>query len=236
MKHFISFSILFALLGCDAPETKKIISTYENGQPEIVIYYPKGEDTLTYRKEVFYKTGKQDYIGNILENKKEGIWTWWYENGNKKDQSKYADGYYVDTVFHWYESGTIRQLEIVESRTVRTDGCCNCNGTVIRYYKNGNPMELFRNIDTIQEDTAKTWYKNGQLEWYAYFKNGEEEGLSETYYRNGQTMRSGKIKNGLLQGNVTRWDSLGNVISVMRYQKGNIIEQNATSLDSKNLQ
>ncbi len=53
--------------GSRQTETKKIVSTYKNGNPEIVNYFPDKEDTLTYRQEVFYESGKQNYIGNIVK-------------------------------------------------------------------------------------------------------------------------------------------------------------------------
>ena len=118
----------------------------------------------------------------------------------------------------------LKQIEIVAGRTVRTDGCCNCNGTIIRYYENGKPKELFTKIDDIYQDTAKTWYENGQLEWYAFYKSGKEEGLSETYYSNGKMEKSGTLQNGLIEGAVTKWDSLGNISSVTKYIAGQIID------------
>ena len=223
MKQITIILTFFILCSCGQTETKNIISTFKNGRPEIVKYFPDKNDTLTYRKEVFYESGKQDYIGYLDSGTKDSVWTWWYENGNKKDQCKYVDGYYVDTVYHWYESGQLKQIEVVAGRTVRTDGCCNCNGTIIRYYENGKPKELFTNINDIYQDTAKTWYENGQLEWYAFYKNGKEEGLSETYYSNGKMEKSGTLQNGLTEGDVTKWDSLGNIISVTKYIAGQII-------------
>lgn len=223
MRQIIFILTLSTLFGCGQTETKKVVSTYFNGNPEVLYYFPKIDDTLTYRKEVFYETGKQKYIGHILNGTKNGIWTWWYENGNKKDQCKYENGYYVDTVYHWYETGQLKQIEIIAERTVTTDGCCNCNGTIIRFYENGRPKEMFTNINNIQQDTAKTWYENGRLEWFTIFKNGKEEGLSETYYENGKLEKSGFLLNDSLEGNLTHWDSLGNIISVTKYKAGKII-------------
>ena len=37
-----------------------------------VRYYKKKRDTLNYRKEAFYETGEPDYIGHIVNGKKEG--------------------------------------------------------------------------------------------------------------------------------------------------------------------
>jgi antitoxin component YwqK of YwqJK toxin-antitoxin module len=161
MKYIGLILTVLILLSCGQTETKKVITTFKDGKPEIIYYYPNNSDTLTYRKEVFYNSGKYEYIGNIVNGKKDGVWTWWYENGNKKDQCKYVDGFYVDSVFHWFENGQLKQIEIVAGRTVRTDGCCNCNGTIIRYYENGKPKEKFTSINDKIQGVYTTYDEDG---------------------------------------------------------------------------
>ncbi len=171
MRQILFIFTLSTLFGCGQTETKKVVSTYFNGKPEVLYYFPKIDDTLTYRKEVFYETGKQKYIGQILNGTKNGIWTWWYENGNKKDQCKYENGYYVDTVYHWYETGQLKQIEIIAGRTVTTDGCCNCNGTIIRYYENGNLKEKFTNLDNKLQGTYLSYDENGNCQIWTYLND-----------------------------------------------------------------
>lgn len=57
-------------IGCDQIETKRVISTYKNGNPEIVYYLTDKDDTLTYRKEVFYESGKQNYKRHFVKEPK----------------------------------------------------------------------------------------------------------------------------------------------------------------------
>ena len=171
MKQIIFILTLSILFGCRQTETKKIVSTYKNGKPKIVNYFPDKDDTLSYRKEVFYESGKQNYIGHIAKGTKDGIWTWWYENGNKKDQCKYVDGFYVDTVYHWYESGKLKQIEIVAGRTVRTDGCCNCNGTIIRFYENGKLKEKFTSLDDKFQGSYESYEKDGSWKIRTYLND-----------------------------------------------------------------
>src|SRR6185436_17857696 len=140
MRYYIALLTLL-LFGCGNTETKKVIEKFDNGKDAIVYFYKDDDDTLTYRKDVFYESGKQKYFGYISKGTKDGVWTWWYENGNKKDQCKYANGFYVDTIYHWNENGRIKEIEIVKANTVRDDEPFNCNGTFIYYYENGNPKE-----------------------------------------------------------------------------------------------
>jgi antitoxin component YwqK of YwqJK toxin-antitoxin module len=161
MRQIIFVLIFGTLFGCQQTERKKILSSYKNGNPKIINYFKDNADTLTYRKEVFYESGKQDYVGQFVNGTKDGVWTWWYENGNKKDQCKYENGFYVDTVYHWFKNGNLKQVEIVKGRTVRTDGCCNCNGTIIRYYENGGSKEKFTSLDDKLQGTYVSYFQEG---------------------------------------------------------------------------
>jgi antitoxin component YwqK of YwqJK toxin-antitoxin module len=222
MKAILSFFPLFIIIGCKHTETKRIARTFPNGQVAELRYYNDAGDTLTYRKEAFYNNGAKGYIGEVLNAKKNGVWIWWYANGIKKDQCKYANGFEIDTVYHWYESGTIKQIEIVHKGKNLVDSCGGCNATIIRYYENGNKKEMFTYIDEISQDSSKTWYENGQLESYSFYKDGKEEGISESFYSNGQKRNSGNLVDGLRDGKITEWDSLGKIISVTNYKMGKI--------------
>lgn len=188
MKEIIPILALSILFGCGHTEIKKVVSTYKNGKPKIVYYLPDKDDTLTYRKEVFFESGKQDYIGHIVKGIKDGIWIWWYENGNKKDQCKYVDGFYVDTVYHWYESGKLRQIEIVAGRTVRTDGCCYCNGTIIRYYENGKTKEKFTSFDDKFQGTYESYDEDGCWRIQTYLDDTLDGPTTEYYIDSGKVI------------------------------------------------
>ncbi|MBK9791603.1 MAG: hypothetical protein IPP60_00480 [Sphingobacteriales bacterium] len=223
MKKILIFIFFITFLSCKT-EIKKVISRYENKQDKIVFYFENKKDTLTYRKEVFYKSGKKNYVGYISNGKKDGMWIWWYENGVKKDQCKFEGGFYVDTVFHWYENGNIRQLEIVGKEKIRTDGCCVCNGTIIRYYENGKIKEKFTSIDdkfqgqyTFYEEngswfmrTLKDDIKHGPTIEYiidsvktqkitGQYENDKESGLWKWYDGKGKLTDSVLYKNGIVQ-------------------------------------
>ncbi|MCC6570713.1 MAG: hypothetical protein IT274_03730 [Chitinophagales bacterium] len=236
MKQIIFILTLSILFSCGQTETKKVVSTYQNGKPEIVIYYPDIDDTLTYRKEVFYESGERSYIGYILNGTKDGIWTWWYENGNKKDQCKYEDGYYVDTVYHWYESGKLKQIEIVEGRKVRTDGCCYCNGTIIRYYENGKINEKFTSLDDKFQGEYESYDEDGSWKMRTYrndtlhgptteyiidsgkviiivgqYANGNETGLWKWLDKDSVLYQTAIYDNGVCNGEYLKYYTTGQI-------------------------
>ena len=223
---FQLLALLF-LFGCGQTETKKVIEKYDNGNESIVFYYKDKSDTLTYRKEVFYESGKRTYVGNIVNNKKEGVWTWWYENGNKKDQCKYLNGKEIDTIFHWYENGKLKQFDVLRQGKVSADNACTvcCNMTTMRYFENGNPKETFTNVDDIQQDTAKYWYENGQLEQVGTYKNGKQHGFFKMYYSNGQIKYDANFVDGWEEGKAIQWDSLGKVTATIIWKDKKVISE-----------
>jgi len=173
MKVNLTLLILLSFWSCKESEIKKIIYTFPNGQVGEVRFYNSQSDTTTYRKEVFYSSGKKGYVGQINKEKKNGTWIWWYPNGQKKDQCSYKDGVYIDTVFHWSKTGKLFQIEIVSGQKVLENECCNCNGTIIRYYENGKKKEEFTNIKGQFQGYSYRWDSLGTLINSTLYKNNE---------------------------------------------------------------
>jgi uncharacterized protein len=224
MKQLILISALLTIVSCGQTETKEIISTYDNGEPEIIFYYKDKNDSLTYRKEVFFESGKLMYTGNVTKDVKDGVWTWWYENGNKKDQCKYRNGFYADTVYHWFESGQLSQIEIIPENTVRYDNACSCNGTIIRYYENGKLKEKFNSINGKFQGTYTTFDENGGWTILTY----QEDVLQGfTTERNIDSLNNlmivvGQYENGKENG-LWRWfDKDSTIIGTRQYKDGEL--------------
>lgn len=141
MRRSLFFLIAIHLFGCST-KTEKVVSRYDDGNPKMIFIYQNESDSLNYQKKMLYNSGKINYLGQVVDGRKSGTWIWWHENGNKKDQCKYKEGAYIDTVYHWYESGQISQVEILPDKIV-DNGCSSCNGTIIRYFESGKLKEKF---------------------------------------------------------------------------------------------
>jgi uncharacterized protein len=198
MKQLIILSTLFILVSCGQSEIKKIISTYDNGEPELIFYYKIKGDTLTYRKERFFKSGQRMYTGDVIKGKKEGVWTWWYADGTIKDRFKYVNEYYVDTIFHYRTNGKLSEMEIVPPHKVKQDSCRGCNETVIGFYENGKIKESYTVIDNKKQGKYLSFHEDG--------------GWSITNYIDDS------LSGPTLEHNL---DSVGNVIIVVGHYKNN---------------
>ena len=199
---------------------------YENGQEKLVRYYKANTDTLNYREEKFYVTGERESIGQIVSTEKEdGVWIWWYKNGMKKDQCKYSHGINVDTIYHWYENGQLRQLEIINDHGKRTDNCCNCNGTIIRYNEDGKLIEQFTNIDGKRNGVVIRYVKgNYRMETY---KNDTLNGPTIEHYDMTDTTQNttikGQYKNGKETGIWKWYNKDSGMIRTLVYDNGKVI-------------
>jgi antitoxin component YwqK of YwqJK toxin-antitoxin module len=260
MKQIIIILTLFIWIGCGQNETKKIVTTYKNGKPEIVKYFQDKNDTLTYRKEVFYESGKQDYIGQVVKGTKEGVWTWWFENGNKKDQCKYLNGKEIDTIFHWYENGQLKRLDILRQGKVSEGNSCTicCNTTTIRYYENGKLQETFTKVDDMFQGINASYgadgssrivtYKNDSL-WgpstehlidsnkviivVGQYENGKETGLWKWFDKDSILYQTAVYENGVYNGQYLKYYPSGQIKEKATLVNGEY-EGELTYFDEKN--
>ena len=58
-------------------------------------------------------------VGNVVEGKEEGTFTWYYPNGNKKWVETYLLGKSVDTTFCYYESGKLQRKVLPPVDSIR---------------------------------------------------------------------------------------------------------------------
>ena len=110
--------------------------------------YWNTQDSLPLREKGVYKN-----------DKKSGVWKYWYKNGalhyeeNMKDGRRVLEG----SIMFYYSNGK-KKKELS--------------------YKNGSPHGMWR-----------TWYENGTLKTEGEYKNGEEEGVFIVNFANGKLMR-----------------------------------------------
>ena len=96
---------------------------------------------------------KKTSLGILQNGNKEGLWTDWYNNGQKRYESNYKDGKLIDLI-EWYKNGQKK----VEGTW--KDG--RREGVYTTYFKNGQKMdeETFRDGELISE---LKWNKDGSV-------------------------------------------------------------------------
>ena len=94
--------------------------------------------------------------------KKDGSFTQWYENGQKKYEGNYEDGKKDGSFTQWYENGQ-------KSREVRFDG--KEDGLTTEWYENGKKRSEVNYKDGERDGLQTNWYENGQKSREVKFKD-----------------------------------------------------------------
>jgi antitoxin component YwqK of YwqJK toxin-antitoxin module len=195
---------------------------YDNGQVSESVEWEKGKmngDAFFYYKngslqakgkfkknfkidtwEYFFESGKIKTIENfkVIENTqvKEGLFTYFYENGNKNEVSAFKDNKREGTYTFYYENGNLKQK----------GNCVNdlFTGLTENYEEKKGMLESKGNLDlkglrtgewTFYYDDGKTIFQSGNYtagdfngKWTAFYANGNKQ--AESTYVNGK--REGK--------------------------------------------
>jgi antitoxin component YwqK of YwqJK toxin-antitoxin module len=122
----------------------------------LIEYWPNGNK----KREGFYTDFPKKSYG---VNDKHGVWTSWYENGQKKAEINHAYGCLDGWASSWYENGELA------STAPYTKG--HLDGYVSSWYEDGK--QAFQGEYMSGEETGewKAWFKNGQLMYQGYLWN-----------------------------------------------------------------
>lgn len=122
---FLILLVLPLLTFCDKKPSKD--EKWEDGSPKIKVeeilspldgrisivkYYTKRGDTNNYRIDKYYDNEHLAEKGQYVNGLKEGVWGYWYKNGNKSIKENYKQGERVGFYKSWYPDG--KELEKIE--------------------------------------------------------------------------------------------------------------------------
>ncbi len=115
---------------------------------------------------VYLSNGQYHSQGKIKNGLRNGIWTFWSENGQIDFGENYKDGNLIgETTYYYYSNGQIK------SETNHKDG--KFDGKSTYWYKNGQ-IDFEENYKDGKEDGKETyWYENGKIHFEGHFKDGE---------------------------------------------------------------
>ena len=122
---------LWSVKFSDEPITGKIYGHYGEGSNLKKVYVG---NIVNGKKEVkwvgyYHSTGKKIYEEYYKDGKRDGLWTWWYENGEKRTEGDFKDGGRDGLFTQWYENG--------QKRTEGNFKDGKEDGLVTDWYENG---------------------------------------------------------------------------------------------------
>ena len=100
------------MISCES-NSPEILERYENGNPKRIKNYSSQKDAGTYSIIHFFPSGDTLSIAECQDNFIWGKYWEFYESGNKKEESIFKKGRYIDTVFRYYDSDQSPLKEII---------------------------------------------------------------------------------------------------------------------------
>lgn len=96
----------------DTIQGRTVIAMNPDSTPKVVYYYrtdPSGKKTDEVIREIHYFPGKKKYIdGGLKNNKRDGKWVAYFQNGNLNTEAFYIDGKEHGDYRVYYENGKLR--------------------------------------------------------------------------------------------------------------------------------
>ena len=197
-----------------------------------IIYFPNKDEPFTGNNLCKNLNGSVKSKGEIKDGKKNGMWTWWYENGHRGLEKNYKDGKLDGKMTMWYGYYIGNNLTTTLYKDIKLDGQIWAEehykddikeGKSTRWYPSGLKRLEEYYKDGIKEGKRTEWYNNGQIWLEEYYKDGMKDGKSTRWYQNGQKGFEKNYKEGKLDGKQIIWHESGNVKSEKYYKENNCI-------------
>jgi len=149
-----------------------------------------------------FEEGALTEEGDYLDNKKIGIWTKYYPNGNKKHELTFTNNQPNGYAKFYYKDGMLQE-----------EGMWKDNkwvGEYRYYHENGNLFyNWVYNAAGKREGTQQYFYENGNLMIEGSWKEGSESGLLKEYYENGSLKSEKQFATGKIEATATKSYELG---------------------------
>jgi len=127
-------------------------------------------------KTFWYKNGEMKNQVNLKNGKMDGLFKGWYENGNKKLEKNFKDGKRDGSSVMWYENG--QKMEEIMYKNDQKDGL------ETQWHENGNKKIEVNVINDKYMDYVR-WYEDGQKESERYWVEELKSFLVNEWYENG---------------------------------------------------
>ncbi|MDD4603700.1 MAG: hypothetical protein PHF97_07825 [Bacteroidales bacterium] len=110
MKYSLTLSVLLMLLTVSCRFEHKVVDeTYPDGSPKrVCIYKGKGESRELIKETTYYSNKQAQMEGSYKDNQRNGVWSYWYENGKLWSQGTFVNGKSDGKRTAYFENGKVR--------------------------------------------------------------------------------------------------------------------------------
>lgn len=158
------------------------------------IVYVRDQNRLNFK--AFYSNRANKYLLNIINNKLDGSFTSWYENGVVEKDILYSQNNIITEKF-FYKNGNIESI-----KDMREDFFC-----LKQFYDNGKLK-----FENDKNGNSKTFFKNGEVKSISCYNGGNT--LIIDYNEEGFKIRERQFRkeNGLNKCHEKKYNSSGEII------------------------
>jgi antitoxin component YwqK of YwqJK toxin-antitoxin module len=215
---------LLLIVGCSKPVEDSTLINIDG-----LRYHPDTKELYSGKVFKNHMGGEKKFEGcSYKDGKKDGLWTEWYENGQKEWERTYINGRIEGLYSIWYNngqkecSGNIKDQRYNGIWTFWDKDGVKYEGKMIRegdedgtFFERYGVSERLRiathenYINGKREGLFTEWWSNGQKEIQTNYENDEKEGLLTEWRSNGKKKKEGNYINGKREGLFTEWWSNG---------------------------
>jgi antitoxin component YwqK of YwqJK toxin-antitoxin module len=166
----------------------------------------------------FYPGGKKFVEGQYRQGRREGDWTYWFDNGQINRMVSFKNGQ-LDGQWEVYRADGTLAAKQSFAAGLR-------DGTWVIYNETGKqPLREENYADKGKVDGVwKLWYPNGQLQQQAGFKLGQRHGALIQWKEDGSKVSESNWVNGKLDGTATIWLADGGK-TVQQFKNGLLVSE-----------
>jgi antitoxin component YwqK of YwqJK toxin-antitoxin module len=166
--------------------------------------------------------------GTFVNNTPQGLWRYWYENGQIKDSGLLVNNIMSGSWKSWAPNGQL--LIVAQYAKTPANGSPAGGVPPIKSGKKGSVLPEISPVPGTREGLAIGYYPNGYLRDSGEFKNNLRTGAWKTWYETGQLESVGSYVNGNMQGDWTYYRNNGAKSTDETYVTGKL--QSLTCYDS----
>ncbi|MCA9026403.1 MAG: hypothetical protein KDA86_14445 [Planctomycetaceae bacterium] len=164
-------------------------------------------------KTFLHSNGNKLGEGTLVDDVRDGVWTWWYDTGEEFASMTYDMGTPVGTERHLSRDGKILTTGEYKDGKEYDGTFVDFNGELavlsMRTYKEGDP-----------DGKWQWWHPNGAVNTEGAFEGGDKHGTWTWYYPNGQKFAESNFDHGTMVGRESHWNADGDVMTTGEYRDG----------------
>ena len=157
-------------------------------------FYIEGVESIGVQNN--YPNGRIKEEGVIVNGKKIGRWTFWYDTGERKSTGLYKNGEEHGRWYYWYKSGQ-KEKEGIYSNGIK-------QGEWLGFYYTGNKFFKRTFKDGKKHGLWAWWFENGHKKYIGGYKEDKKDGKWQEWDLDGEIQVDGIYKNG------DKWDGAFN--------------------------